>query len=695
MSLIKCQTMIGGREVSIETGKWAKQADGSVLVRSGEDVVMVTVVSSNTPAEQDFFPLKVEYQEKFYSSGRIPGGFFKREGRPSSEAILSARMIDRSIRPRFPEGYSFDTQVTASVLSYSGGYSVDILSALGAASALHISDIPFSGPLASLHVVRVDGEFLFNPPPEKAAKSDMNFILSGTKKGILMVEGSAKFVKEKDVLEGLKKGHEALLPLLEMQDELRRKTGEKEKRVWTPAEESSEMKEKLHSSFADKMKQSLTVKDKKDRGLGLSRLKEEVQSHFNFKEEEKEKELELLSQFEKLKYETARSMIIKEKKRIDGRKLDEVRPIECETSVLARTHGSSLFTRGETQVLGVITLGAGDDEQTLDTLSGLTKKKFLLHYNFPPFCVGETGRMGGQSRREIGHGFLAEKALKNILPDEEKFPYTIRMVGEVMESNGSSSMGTVCAGSLALMDAGVPVVCPIAGIAMGLIQEGSEVAVLSDILGDEDHLGDMDFKVAGSVDGVTAVQMDIKTDSLNFDIIEKALEQALRGRVHILSCMNKVISKPKSSMSKYAPRIEMMKIHPDKIRDVIGSGGKTINSIIKQTGVKIDIDDDGVIHLSSPDENSIQEAKEIIEKICEDVEVGKIYEGEVKKIAEFGAFVEILPQATGLLHISQIAHKRVERVSDYLKEGQKVKVKVLEVQNGRIRLSAKAVDRDN
>ena len=604
-------------------------------------------------------------------------------------------MIDRSIRPRFPDGYRFDTQVTISVLSYSGNYPVEILAALAAASALHISDIPFSGPMASLQVARVDGEFLFNPTPEKVEKSDMSFILSGTKKGILMMEGSAQFVKEKDVLEGLKKGHEALLPLLELQDELRKKAGAKEKRKWTPEKESSEIKENLRSAFADKVKQSLTVEDKKERSLGLSQLKDEIKTHFNFKEDDKDKESQLLSQFENLKYETARTMIIKEKKRIDGRKLDQVRPIECETSVLARTHGSSLFTRGETQVLGVITLGAGDDEQTLDTLSGLMKKKFLLHYNFPPFCVGETGRMGGQSRREIGHGFLAEKALKSILPSAEKFPYTIRMVGEVLESNGSSSMGTVCAGSLALMDAGVPVVCPIAGIAMGLIQEGSETAVLSDILGDEDHLGDMDFKVAGSVDGVTAVQMDIKTDSLSFDIIEKALEQALQGRLHILSRMNEVLSKSRDSMSKYAPRIEMMKIHPDKIRDVIGSGGKTINSIIKQTGVKIDIDDDGIIHLSSPDENSIREAKEIIDKICEDVEVGKIYEGEVKKIAEFGAFVEILPQATGLLHISQIAHKRVERVSDYLKEGQKVKVKVLEVQNGRIRLSAKAVDRDN
>ena len=693
MSHHKVSTSLGGREISIETGRLARQADGSVLVSCGEDAVLVTVVSSQDAGQQDFLPLKVEYQERFYASGRIPGGFFKREARPSSEATLSARMIDRSLRPLFPEGYSSDTQIVANILSYSNLFPVEILASLGASTALHISDIPFGGPAASVQAARVQGEIVYNPSPDQLLKSDMNFILSGTKKGILMVEGEASFVKEKDVLELLKKGHEGIQPLLKMQEELREKTGSKAKRAWTPLKKDEELEKKASEEAKSNIVEAFSIKDKKERTLAFHRLKKEIKEKFN-PDEDSAKSSQISSLIEDLKYDYARSEIVQNNKRIDGRKLDEVRPIHCESGLLPRTHGSSLFTRGETQILGTVTLGTEDDEQIIDALSGEGKKSFLLHYNFPPFCVGETGRLGGQSRREIGHGFLAEKALKKILPSSEDFPYTIRVVSEVLESNGSSSMGTVCAGSMALMSAGVPVSCPVAGIAMGLIQEGSKTAILSDILGDEDHLGDMDFKVAGSKEGITAVQMDIKIESLEFNVIEKALEQALKGRQHILSCMEKAISRPESSLSKHAPRIEIMKIHPNKIRDVIGSGGKVINSIVKETGVKMNIDDDGVIHIASPDESSIQRARDIIDKICEDPEIGKIYDGLVKKVVEFGAFVEILPNTQGLVHISEIAGKRINKVEDYVNEGDKVRVKVLNIQNGKIRLSMKAVSKD-
>ena len=689
MSKTVCCAEVGGKKIQIETGRLAKQASSSVLVSCGEDVVLTVVVSSEEPSQQDFFPLTVEYQERFYSSGRIPGGFFKREGRPSHEATLSARVIDRFIRPCFPEGYHYETQVVASVLSYSGSFPVEILASLGAATAFHISDIPFSGPTACIQVARINGEWTANPQSELLKKSDMNLILAGNRKGISMVEGESLFVKEKDILTALKWGHKALQPLLDVQDELKKQTGSKEKKKWTPPELDLDLKSELEKNFKDQIFQALTVPEKVKRQEALKKLKNEIKE--KLAKEDEDKEQMLFQIYEDLKYEMSRNLILQKKTRMDGRRLDQVRPIQCETQMLPRVHGSSLFTRGETQILGSVTLGTGDDEQLLDALSGVSKKKFLLHYNFPPFSVGETGRLGGQSRREIGHGFLAEKALKKIIPSEDQFPYTIRIVSEVLESNGSSSMGTVCAGSLALMDAGVPISCPVAGIAMGLIQEGSDTAILSDILGDEDHLGDMDFKVAGSKDGITAVQMDIKIQGLSFDIIEKALDQALQGRLHILDCMNQALPKSRSEMSQYAPRIETLKIHPDKIREVIGSGGKMINSIIQQTGVKIDIDDDGTIHLAGSDQKSIQSAKDIIDKICEEVEVGKTYSGTVKKIVEFGAFVEILPNTTGLLHISEIAKKRIDKVESYVKEGQNVKVKVLDIQNGKIRLSMKAL----
>ena len=548
-------------------------------------------------------------------------------------------------------------------------------------------------PTAAIQISRVDGEFILNPSPELIEKSDIHLTMAGTKKGILMVEGEASFVSEKCILDALKKGHESIVSLVNSQEDLRKKVGNIAKKEWKAPEKDVDLSSEVEKLYTKQILKALTIPVKKERSLALRNLKKEIKEHFNFEEAEKQKALSSI--VENLKYTISRNLILQKQTRIDGRQLDEVRPIECQVGILPRTHGSGLFTRGETQVLSTITLGTDDDSQTIDALSGLSKKRLLLHYNFPPFCVGETGRMGGQSRREIGHGFLAEKALKPILPSIDQFPYTIRIVSEVLESNGSSSMGTVCSGSLALMDAGVPIKKSIAGIAMGLIQEGEQTAILSDILGDEDHLGDMDFKVAGSEDGVSAVQMDIKIAGLSFDVIEKALEQARKGRLHILSCMNKVILETRSEMSPYAPRIETITINPDKIREVIGSGGKVINSIIQQTGVKIDIEDSGVISLASTDASSIQKAKDIIDKICEDVEIGKIYEGPIKKLVEFGAFVEILPNTTGLLHISEIVHRRVNKVEDVLQDGQVVKVKVMDAKNGRIRLSMKAlIDKD-
>ena len=673
--------------IQIETNRWARQANGSVVVRCGDDVVLVTVVCAHEPSSQDFFPLTVEYQERFYSSGRIPGGFFKREGRPSQDSILSARVIDRFVRPCFPEGFRYETQIVATVLSYSGNFPVEILAGIGASTSLHMSDIPFEGPVTCLQVARVDGEWVANPSFEVSKKADLNLTLAGNREGILMVEGDSSFVQEKDVLEALKWGHEKMKPLLDLQDKLREKEG-LQKREWSSPEEDLKLKQELESKFKEKVLKALTVSQKVQRNEAIRNLKKEIVSDFNLQDEEKEKEL--MGLFENLKYEVSRKLILEKNIRIDGRKLNEVRSINCETGVLPRTHGSGVFTRGETQVLGTVTLGTIDDEQMLDQLSGMSKKRFLLHYNFPPFSVGETGRLGGQSRREIGHGFLAEKALKRMVPNEDKFPYTIRIVSEVLESNGSSSMGTVCAGSLALMDAGVPISSAISGIAMGLIQEGSQTAILSDILGDEDHLGDMDFKVAGTKDGITAVQMDIKIKGLSFDIIEKALGQAKEGRIHILDCMNQIISNSQTDLSSYAPRIEKFKIPTEKIRDVIGSGGKMIQSITQETGVKMNVEDDGTIQISSSDLNAVKKAREIVEKICEDVEIGKSYNGKVKKIVDFGAFVEILPNTVGLLHISEIALERVNNVSSYLKEGQELQVKVLGMDKGKIRLSRKA-----
>lgn len=691
---------VGDKKITIESGLLAKQADGSVIVSCGEDQVLVTVVSQHKESQQSFFPLTVEYQERFYSAGKIPGGFFRREGRPTYESILSARMIDRPIRPCFPEGYSYDTQIVVTTLGYTGEYPLGVLAGIGASAALHISDIPFAGPVAFAQVVKIDGKLQVNPTLEDLEKATLNFIVAGTQKGLLMVEGDSNFISEDEALEALEYAHKSIQTIIDAQNDLRQQMGNKEKRSWNNFKVEGSLQKEIQSFASDTVKQNLNISEKQKRYKAFDDLTESTEQQIiNTTDDTSTVELKKKSinyVISKLKYDLARSEILDSKKRIDGRSYNEVRPISCDVKMFARMHGSAVFTRGETQVLGTVTLGTGDDEQKVDALSGFSKKHFLLHYNFPPYCVGETGRMGGQSRREIGHGFLAEKALQSVLPKHEDFPYTIRIVSEVLESNGSSSMATVCSGSLALMDAGVPIKQPVAGVAMGLIQEGDKIGILSDILGDEDHLGDMDFKVAGSKDGITALQMDIKAESLSFEVLKDALLQAKESRLHILNEMNKTLSEVRGDMSVYVPRIEMIRIKPDKIREVIGSGGKVINKIIDDTGVKVDIQDTGQIFISSVDKDSIEKAKSIIEGICAEAEEGKIYEGTVVKIAAFGAFVEILPNLSGLLHISEIANTRIREVTDVLKEGDVIKVKVLQVgDNGRIRLSRKVLLEDS
>jgi polyribonucleotide nucleotidyltransferase len=689
-------TSLGGKQITIETGRMAKQADGAVLVSCGNNIVLVTAVSSKTASKLDFFPLTVEYIEKFYATGKIPGGYFKREAKPSTEQVLTARLIDRPIRPSFPEGYRYETQVVATVLSADGAFPVEILSSLGASAALHISDIPFNGPTAAVQIGRIDGQFILNPSSQQLEKSDLDIIVAGTRNGLLMVEGEAKFISEEDALAAMKFGHQSLIPFLNAQDELREKVGSKAKRAFTAPTIDADFRTQVETFVKPEIEKALSIKEKMERYAAADKVHEAADEKFlasiTDDKLKAQREKEIATLIEEAKYRVARDMILDRGVRIDGRDTKTIRPIACEVSMLPRAHGSGLFTRGETQVLGTVTLGTGDDEQMVDSLHGTFKRKFMLHYNFPPYSVGEVGRFGGQGRREIGHGNLAERALKAVLPDHEKFPYTLRIVAEVLESNGSSSMGTVCSGLLALLDAGVPVKGNVAGIAMGLIKEGDRVAVLSDILGDEDHLGDMDFKVAGTSQGITAVQMDIKIDSVSFAVMEQALKQAKDGRAHILGEMEKVMKTPRGEISEYAPRIETIKIHPDKIREVIGAGGKVIRGITEQTGVKIEIEDDGTIHIASADPGATKKAIEIIQGICAEAEVGKVYKGKVMKITDFGAFVEILPNTQGLLHVSEIAHERVRAVTDVLREGEELDVKVLDIDRaGRIKLSRKVL----
>lgn len=685
----------GGRPITIETGRMAKQADGSVVVTYGETVVLVTAVSNKKPKPgQSFFPLTVDYMERYYANGKFPGGFFKRENRPSNDATLTARLIDRPIRPLFPEGYLNDTQVVATVLSVDMENDPEICASLGASAALTISDIPFAGPTAAVRVGRINGKYIINPTLAQQKESDMEVLVAGTENAIMMVEGGAQEVPEEELLNGILEGHRSLKPIIEMQRKLREMVGV-EKRKFVPAPVDEVLKKGLNEFAEARVTEAFKIKQKHERRDALVAIQTEATAKLlaNVADADKPaKEKELAGMFELLTYNVMREMVLNGT-RLDGRNTTTVRPIEVEAGVLPRTHGSALFTRGETQVLSVATLGTKDDEQLIDTMRVPTHfRKFMLHYNFPPFSVGEAGMSRGPGRREIGHGALAERALAAMLPPIEKFPYTLRLVCETLESNGSSSMGSVCSGSMALMDAGVPFPKPVAGIAMGLVKEGERVAVLTDILGDEDHLGDMDFKVAGTKDGVTAIQMDIKIEGVNEAIMRQALKQAYDGRIHILGEMAKAITAPRADISKNAPRILTMTVKQDKIRDVIGSGGKVIRGIIESTGCKIDINDDGVINIASSDLEAARKAISIIESIVEEVQVGKVYTGKVKKIMDFGAFVEVTPGNEGLLHISEIAHERLRTVTDVLKEGDIVDVKVLDVdRQGKMRLSRKVL----
>ena len=686
----------GGRPITIETGRLAKQAHGSVLVTYGETVVLVTAVSNKKPKPgQSFFPLTVDYVEKYYAAGKFPGGFFKRENRPSTDATLIARLIDRPLRPLFPEGYLNDTQVVAQVLSVDQENDPEIAASLGASAALTISDIPFHGPTAAVRVGRINGKVIINPTLAEQERSDMEVLVAGTEKAIMMVEGGAKEVPEAELLEAILAGHKALQPIIQMQRDLQKKIGIA-KREFTPVFPAEDLKKSVESFAAAKVAEAFTIKEKQERYEALGKIHDECLAKFVSESDDKEvaaaKTKDIGTLFENIKYGAMREMVLSGK-RLDGRNTKQIRPIVCETAVLPRVHGSSVFTRGETQVMAVVTLGTKDDEQLVDPLRmPQTSNKFMLHYNFLPFSVGEAGFMRGPGRREIGHGALAERALSALMPDKSKFPYTVRIVCETLESNGSSSMASVCSGSMALMEAGVPFPKPVAGIAMGLVKEGSRVAVLSDILGDEDHLGDMDFKVAGTDKGVTAIQMDIKIEGVDEQIMRTALQQATEGRMHILGEMAKAITQPKAELNKTAPRIVTIKVKPDKVREVIGSGGKVIRGIIEATGAKIDIEDDGTINIASADGESAKKAIAMIESIVAEVEIGKVYTGKVRKIMDFGAFVEVTPGNDGLLHISEIAHERVKAVTDHLKEGDVIDVKVLDIdRQGKMRLSRKVL----
>jgi polyribonucleotide nucleotidyltransferase len=684
----KVEVDFHGRPLSIEVGRMAKQADGAALVRYGETVVLVTAVAAkDLKLDTDFFPLTVDYQEKTFAAGKIPGGFFKREGRPSEKEILTCRLIDRSIRPLFAEGLRCETQIIATVLSADRENDPDVVAMLGTSIALHVSDIPFNGPLAGVRIGRIDGRWVMNPTQSQLEESDVDIFLSGSRDAIVMVEGGAQVVPEEEILEALFAGHEAIQPLLQIQEDIRREIG-KPKRHVPLAQLDHAVARRVEDLALTKLRQALEVPEKLERYKRIAEVKSEVVPLALAEFPDKQKDIK--GAFEELKRNVFRGLVIQKERRIDGRGLKDVRPITCETGVLPRTHGSALFTRGETQALVVTTLGTTSDEQRVDALIGEHFKKFMLHYNFPPFSVGEVKFLRGPGRREIGHGNLAERALVPVLPAEDGFPYTIRIVAEILESNGSTSMATVCGGLLSLMDAGVPVAAPVAGIAMGLIKEGEHVRVLSDILGDEDHLGDMDFKVAGTTDGVTSLQMDIKISGVNREVMHQALHQAKEGRLHILGIMNATLPAARTSVSGHAPRIITLRVRPEKIREIIGPGGKVIRGIIEATGVKMDVEDDGTVTIASIDAAASQKAVEMVQRIAAEAEIGKIYKGTVRKIVEFGAFVEILPGTDGLVHISQLAPERVRKVSDVLKEGDEVMVKVLEIdKQGKIRLSRK------
>jgi len=681
---------IGGRTLSIESGRVAKQASGSVLVKQGDTIVLVTAVSTSDVREGiDFLPLTVDYQEMSYAAGRIPGNFFRREmGRPSEKETLTSRLIDRPIRPLFPKGWTFETQIIATVLSVDQENEPDVLAMVGASAALSISDVPFQGPIAGVRIARVSGEMIVNPSSVQLAESDIDVVVAGVKDGIVMVEGGARFAPEQDLLEAIFTAQEPIRKLVAAQEDLQRMIG-KPKRVFKVSEVDQGLKSRVVELIGDQMADVMTTAPKMERGAKRRALKEHVLGNLGEGFEDKPKQAEAILEEQEKSF--VRRLVLQDKRRIDGRDFTTVRPITCEVGVLPRTHGSALFTRGETQALAIVTLGTSSDEQRVESLAGETFKPFLLHYNFPPFCVGEARMLRGPGRREIGHGALAERALSKTLPPADQFPYTIRIVSEILESNGSSSMATVCGGSLALMDAAVPVKSGIAGIAMGLVKEGDDFEVLTDIIGDEDHMGDMDFKVTGNRDGVTALQMDIKIQGITREIMSKALEQAREGRISILDVMEKVLSQSREQISEFAPRIFTMKIKPEKIKDVIGPGGKMIKQITAESGVlRIDLEDDGTIRIASPDMEATNKAMSMIKSVVQEPEIGHIYQGTVRKIMDFGAFVEILPGIDGLVHISQLDATRVRNVRDILNEGDQVLVKVLDIDNqGKIRLSRK------
>ena len=684
---------VGGKTLSIQTGKVAKQASGSVVVKYGDSTVLVTAVSSHNERNVGFLPLSVEYQEKIYAAGRIPGNYFRREiGRPSEKETLTARLIDRPIRPLFPKYYNFETQVIATVLAMDQENDADVMAMVGASAALTISDIPFAGPIACVRVGRIQGELKINPTITECAEADINIIVAGSKTGVVMVEGGGNIVSEKEMLDAIFFGHQGLQPLIDIQEKMRESCG-KPKRIFSPPETDETLVTVVHEAASGNIRKALSIPDKMPRYDAMRQVKKDLMESLG--EDYADRGEEISKIFGDLKNSISRDIILKENSRIDNRKFDEIRPISCEVGLLSRPHGSALFTRGETQVLGVLTLGSGPDEQRVETLSGEEFRPFMLHYNFPPFSVGEVKRVGGPSRRDIGHGGLSTRAIEKVLPEKDDFDYTIRIVSEVLESNGSSSMGTVCAGILALMDGGVPIKSPVSGIAMGLVKEEDQTIILSDILGDEDHFGDMDFKVAGTAEGITALQMDIKILELSKEIMENALEQARKGRLHILEQMMKALDKPREDISPFAPKIHAIEINPDKIREIIGPGGKVIRAIQSETNTKVEVDDSGVVKVAAASSEDLEAALTMIKDITREAEVGAIYEGTVVKTTDFGAFVQILPGTDGLVHISQLANYRVKKVTDIVKEGDTLKVKVLEVgRDGKIRLSHKAVQED-
>ena len=692
MNPIIVNVSVGGKNIRLETGRMAKLAGGSATVWADGTVVLATAVSAKSMKPGiDFIPLTVDYQERAYAAGKIPGGFFKREGKPSEREVLNSRLIDRPIRPLLPEGYFYETQLVASVISIDKGGVADVMAVIAASTALYLSDVPFHSPIGAVRLALVDGNYIVNPTLEEQTKSQIDLVVAGTRDAIMMVEGQASEVSEDVFLKGIALAHEAILPIIEAQEKLRALAG-REKRPIPVNPIPMDTVAAIRERFGSELDQAMVLSGKQERQDAVDKIFSQVREVFLSGDvaPTPAQEKDLSNAIHEVERLTLREIVLEKKIRADGRGLTDIRPITIEVGLLPRTHGSALFTRGETQSLSVATLGTSDDEQRIDALEGEYTKRFMLHYNFPPFSVGEAKPMRGPGRREIGHGNLAERALRPVVPTKEAFPYSIRLVSDILESNGSSSMATVCGGTLAMMDAGVPIKAPVAGVAMGLIKEGDRVAILSDILGVEDHLGDMDFKVTGTLQGITAVQMDIKISGITLALMKEALEQARQGRLHILAKMNETLSATRDVMSPFAPRILTLKIKQDKIREVIGPGGKVIRGITEKTGAKIEIDDSGLIQIASVDESAAQRAVEMINQIVEEVEVGRIYLGKVKTIADYGAFVELFPGTTGLCHISQLADHRVEKVLDVVSEGDMILVKALEVdRQGKIRLSRK------